>query len=59
MPASRVAHIQGFRRWLLIKKAGGMKHPARFCAFTRRPLVRVRVAVAGGRFFFLFRLLSH
>ena len=43
------------------KKAGGMKHPARFYMRTTRPLVRVRVAVAvtGSRFFFLFWLLGH
>ena len=42
------------------KKAGGMKHPARFYMCTTRPLVRVRVAVTvTACFFFLFRLLSH
>ena len=45
------------------KKAGGMKHPARFYMLAKRPLVRVRVAVTvtvtGSRFFFLFRLLGH
>ena len=41
------------------EKAGGMKHPARFYMCAKRPLVRVRVAVTGARFFFLFRLLGH
>ena len=38
-----------------------MKHPARFYMCAKRPLVRVRVAVAvtGSRFLFLLRLLGH